>query len=70
MPKYSFKCKECGEEFTVKCVYEEKWDSKCPKCGSQEKKEIYKPLGFERVQSITERMGFEVPPPGHYFGEK
>lgn len=70
MPKYSFNCTKCEEEFTVSCKYEEKWDAKCPKCGGTEKKEVYKPLGYGRAQSITERMGIEVPPPGHHFGEK
>ena len=34
MAKYTFKCKACDEEFIVKCDYEEKWESKCPKCGT------------------------------------
>ena len=38
MPKYSFTCQNCKEEFTVTCKYEEKWDSVCPHCGSKEKK--------------------------------
>ncbi|MGM9566746.1 MAG: zinc ribbon domain-containing protein [Clostridia bacterium] len=71
MPKYSFRCKECDEEYTVNCVYEEKMNAKCPKCGSLEKKVIYKPLGYGRAQSVTERMGItEIPPHGHFFGEK
>lgn len=70
MPKYSFKCSGCGEEFTVRCAYEEKWDSVCPNCGGKEKKEVFKPLGHGAALSVTERMGIEVPPPGHYFGEK
>ena len=44
MPKYSFTCQNCKEEFTVTCKYEEKWDSVCPHCGSKEKKEVFKPL--------------------------
>ena len=71
MAKYTFKCKACDEEFIVKCDYEEKWDSKCPKCGSTDKKELFRPLGYGRVQSVTERMGIpEIPAHGHFFGEK
>ncbi len=66
MPKYSFICQDCKEEFTVTCKYEEKWDSVCPKCGSKEKKALYKPMGYGAAQSVTERMGIQIPPPGHY----
>ena len=71
MPKYSFRCSDCGEEFVVRCKYEEKWDSKCPKCGSAEKKEIFRLQGHGHAQTITERMGIpEIPAHGHFFGEK
>ena len=70
MPKYSFKCKQCGTEYTVRCVYEEKQNSVCPDCGSAEKKELYRLAGYGKGQSVTERMGIEVPPHGHFFGEK
>lgn len=66
MAKYSFKCKKCNEEFTVSCKFEEKWDSLCPKCGGKEKTEVFKPLGHGAAQSVTERMGIQIPPPGQY----
>lgn len=64
MPKYSFRCRECGEEFTVQTAYEEKWDSVCPQCGSVSKREVFKPAGYSSPQSVTERMGLQIPPPG------
>ncbi|MEG0874637.1 MAG: FmdB family zinc ribbon protein [Clostridiales bacterium] len=64
MAKYSFTCEKCKEEFTVSCKYEEKWDSVCPKCGGTDKKEVFKPLGHSGAQSVTERMGIQIPPPG------
>ena len=64
MTKYSFKCKQCEQEFTVNVPYEEKWDSICPHCGSEEKREVFKPLGHSSGQSVTERMGIQIPPPG------
>ena len=70
MPKYSFRCAKCGEEYVVRCPYEEKQNSVCPSCGATEKREIYKPAGYGSGQSVTERMGIEVPPHGHFFGEK
>lgn len=66
MPKYSFTCQKCKEEFTVSCKYEEKWDSVCPKCGGTEKKEVFKLVGHGSGQSVTERMGIQVPPPGRH----
>lgn len=64
MTRYSFRCKECDEEFTVNVAYEVKWDSLCPKCGSKEKREVFKPLGHSSPHSVTERMGLQIPPPG------
>ena len=71
MPKYSFKCKACNEVFSVNCKYEVKWDSTCPKCGGSEKTEVFRLEGHGYAQSVTERMGItEIPPHGHFFGEK
>lgn len=65
MPKYSFVCRNCHEEFTIKALYEEKWDSICPKCGGKEKKEVYKPMGFEYIHDLRRKMGLDAPAPGH-----
>jgi len=66
MPKYSFVCQKCQEEFTVKTVFEEKWDAVCPICGGKEKREVFKPMGYGFKNDICRKMGIEIPPPGQF----
>lgn len=46
MPKYSFHCNSCGNNFTVNVPWQEKENASCPKCGSQDKKPDYSSVGI------------------------
>lgn len=50
MPVYSFTCNGCGEEFTrlVKTV-KEKNQIKCPHCGSENLKQLFRPFNYVRI---------------------
>jgi putative FmdB family regulatory protein len=45
VPSYEFICRECGENFTTIVPYSQKKEVRCPKCGSQDLKEVFG-LGF------------------------
>jgi putative FmdB family regulatory protein len=45
MPKYSFQCNQCGEDFTVNVSWQEKEQVRCPKCGSKDKKQDFSKVG-------------------------
>lgn len=34
MPSYDFKCSECSDVFSVVCRISERYNQKCPVCGS------------------------------------
>jgi putative FmdB family regulatory protein len=34
MPTYDLRCNQCKEEFTLRCSYDERIATPCPKCGS------------------------------------
>jgi putative FmdB family regulatory protein len=40
MPIYRYKCKDCGEEFTVMHSMSEKPDMQCEECGAEAEKII------------------------------
>lgn len=46
MPKYSFQCKKCGENFSVNVPWEEKEKAACPQCGSLDKSSDYSSVGL------------------------
>lgn len=46
MPKYTFRCKECAAEYTIKISWEDKDKAQCPKCGSMDKVKIFKSVGI------------------------
>ncbi|MGI6604604.1 MAG: zinc ribbon domain-containing protein [Firmicutes bacterium] len=41
MPSYEFVCRECGERFSTIIPYSKKKDTRCPRCKSQELKEVF-----------------------------
>ncbi|PLV59904.1 zinc ribbon domain-containing protein [Thermotoga sp. KOL6] len=46
MPTYTFKCKNCGEVYTIFTFYSKIGEAKCPKCNSKEKERVYKKVPF------------------------
>ncbi len=43
MPLYEYRCRECGEAFSVRLhiIEHEKKRPKCPKCGSRKLEHVY-----------------------------
>ncbi len=50
MPNYDFVCKSCGNSFTELVSIKAKEDGlvKCPRCGSNDIKQVYKSMNFIR----------------------
>ncbi|AJG41462.1 FmdB family regulatory protein [Thermotoga sp. RQ7] len=46
MPTYTFRCENCGEEYTTFTFYSKVEEVKCPQCGSKEKERVYKKVSF------------------------
>ncbi|PLV56214.1 transcriptional regulator [Thermotoga sp. SG1] len=46
MPTYTFRCKNCGKEYTIFTSYSKVEEVKCPHCGSKEKERVYKKVSF------------------------
>lgn len=42
MPFFDFRCSKCNHEFETFVAISRKDEVTCPKCGSQEKQQIYK----------------------------
>lgn len=40
MPKYSYRCNSCGNEFEVEKHYNDNSKQKCPKCNSDKTRKI------------------------------
>ncbi|KJS81279.1 MAG: hypothetical protein JM58_17255 [Peptococcaceae bacterium BICA1-8] len=47
MAVYEFYCNNCREEFTVHCSMEERTNASCAKCGSQDLRRIFRPVGVK-----------------------
>lgn len=43
MPNFDFRCSRCNHEFEERVSYSKKDEVACPKCGSKEKQQIFKP---------------------------
>ncbi|SMB94266.1 putative regulatory protein, FmdB family [Thermanaeromonas toyohensis ToBE] len=41
MPLYEFRCKECGEKFTMRLSWQEKDKAVCPSCGAQNLQQLF-----------------------------
>ncbi len=41
MSRYSFRCRDCGAEFEVRCAWAEVPAQCCPQCGSSEKERTF-----------------------------
>ncbi len=41
MPNYTFRCKECGTEYTVSCSFCNIDHQVCPKCQSGQKERLF-----------------------------
>ncbi len=46
MPTYTFKCKKCGEIYSVFVPHSETERVRCPKCGEVEKERLYRKFSF------------------------
>ncbi len=42
MPRYDFRCEDCGEKFEVQCSWRDKDKVSCPKCGARKVEEIFR----------------------------
>ncbi len=51
MPVYGFKCKECGESFTLFLSISKKDEAQCPRCKSRELAEDFSGYGSSTGRS-------------------
>lgn len=51
MPIYGFKCKQCGESFTLFTSISKKDEAECPRCKSKQLEEDYSGYGSARPGS-------------------
>lgn len=46
MPLFTFKCSNCGKEFTSLIRTMDNEETKCPECGSEKVKRVFSPFAF------------------------
>ncbi|KUK32570.1 MAG: Transcriptional regulator FmdB family [Thermoanaerobacterales bacterium 50_218] len=49
MPVYSFECCQCGKEFTKLVRLKDKGEVFCPRCGSREVKQLFRPFNYVKI---------------------
>ena len=50
MPLYEYRCKHCGETFSVQRTKDESdQPSRCPRCGSDRTRKVFSPFALGRI---------------------
>jgi putative FmdB family regulatory protein len=58
MPNYDYRCRACGQEFTVKVSLAEKEQVVCPNCNSRNLQQLFREVNLFRYGSSCQLSSY------------